>query len=58
MDTNTKTATINTDEINVRKPEELSHWADKFGVTNVKLRAVVNAVGPSVKAVETYLRIK
>ena len=55
MDTKTKILTIN-DEIDVRKPAELSYWADKFEVTNVKLKAAVNAAGPSVKAVETYLR--
>jgi len=55
MDTKTKTA-ANKDEIDVRKPVEVSYWADKFGVTNVKLKAAVNATGPSVKAVEAYLR--
>ena len=55
MDTITK-AVANKDEINVRKPIEVSYWADKFGVTNVKLKAAANAVGPSVKAVESYLR--
>ncbi len=56
MDTTTKTNTINKEEIDVQTPAELSYWADHFGVTNVKLRAAVNAAGPWVKAVEAHLR--
>ncbi|TWI97577.1 uncharacterized protein DUF3606 [Mucilaginibacter frigoritolerans] len=55
MDTNIKT-TSNKDEIDVSSPAELRYWADKFEVTNVKLKAAVNATGSSVKAVEAYLR--
>lgn len=56
MDTKTKAVMTAKDEIDVRTPSELSYWADHFGVTNVKLKAAVNAAGTSVKAVETYLR--
>ncbi|RYF86808.1 MAG: DUF3606 domain-containing protein, partial [Chitinophagaceae bacterium] len=41
--------------INVSEPYELRDWADKFGVTNVRLKAVVNIVGNSAKKVEAYL---
>ncbi|MDO3627633.1 DUF3606 domain-containing protein [Mucilaginibacter sp. BT774] len=37
---------------------ELRIWADKFGVTKVKLKAAINAVGPSAKVVEAYLNRK
>ena len=43
-------------EIDIYKPNELTYWADKFGVTNVKVKAAVNAVGTSVKSVEAYLK--
>jgi hypothetical protein len=56
MHTTPKTATTNKEEINVNAPTELNYWADKFGITNAKLRAAVNAAGPSVKAVDAYLR--
>jgi hypothetical protein len=51
-----KTVTTGKEEINIKTPTELNYWADKFGITNAKLRAAVNAAGPSVKAVDAYLR--
>ena len=51
-----KTAKLEKEEINVHNHSELTYWADKFGVTNVKVKAAVNAVGSSVEAVETYLK--
>ncbi len=56
MDTKTKTIIADKDQINVNEPGELNDWADKFGITNVKLKAAVNAAGPSVKAVQIYLK--
>lgn len=44
--------------INNSDDAELRTWADKFGVTKVKLKAAINAVGPSAKAVEAYLNRK
>jgi len=44
--------------INNSDDAELRIWADKFGVTKVKLKAAINAVGPSAKAVEAYLNRK
>jgi hypothetical protein len=43
------------DRINVNEQEELTAWSDKFDVTKVRLKAAVNAVGPSVKDVAAYL---
>jgi hypothetical protein len=56
MDTKTKTVTSGKEQIDVEKPGELNYWADHFGVTNVKIKAAVNAAGPSLNAVEAYLR--
>lgn len=44
--------------INNSDDVELRMWADKFGVTKVKLKAAINAVGSSAKAVEVYLNRK
>jgi len=56
MATKTKSGVHSREEIDVRVPGEVGYWADKFEVTNVKLKAAVNAAGPSVKAVEAYLK--
>jgi hypothetical protein len=43
------------DIINSSDDAELRAWADRLNVTKVKLKAAINAVGPSAKAVEAYL---
>lgn len=50
----------NTDrtQINVSDRIEADFWTEKLGVTRVQLKAAVNAVGPSAKAVEAYLKKK
>lgn len=45
-------------EINVQDRTETDYWTEKLGVTRVKLKAAVNAAGPSAKAVEAYLKKK
>lgn len=55
MDDKNKLGRPDRDLINISEPYEVSDWADKFGVTNVKLKAVVNIVGNSAKKVEAYL---
>ncbi len=55
MDDKNKIGRPDRDLININEPYEVSDWADKFGVTNVKLKAVVNIVGNSAKKVEAYL---
>jgi hypothetical protein len=46
------------EKINRNEDAGLRAWADKLNVTKVKLKAAVNAAGPSVKAVEAYLNRK
>jgi hypothetical protein len=44
------------DHINVLEDRELRRWSDKLDVTKAKLKAAVNTVGPSIKAIEAYLK--
>jgi len=46
------------EQINVNERYEADCWTEKFGTTKVKLKAAVNAVGTSAKAVEAYLKKK
>jgi hypothetical protein len=46
------------EQINVNERFEADYWTEKFGTTKVKLKAAVNAVGTSAKAVEAYLKKK
>lgn len=41
--------------INSSDDAALRVWADRLNVTKVKLKATINAVGPSAKDVEAYL---
>ena len=43
------------DKIDILDDVQLRLLADRLNVTKVKLKAAVNAAGPSVKAVEAYL---
>ena len=40
--------------INVHEDYELRDWSKKFGVTPEELQEAVNAVGPTVAAVERH----
>lgn len=42
--------------INIHQDYELDYWSQHFGVTKERLKAAVEKVGPSVKAVEEELR--
>ncbi len=44
--------------INVHEDYELRDWSKKFGVTPDQLKAAVEAVGPTVAAVEKHLGAK
>ncbi|RYG51390.1 MAG: DUF3606 domain-containing protein [Chitinophagaceae bacterium] len=55
MDDKKKTGSPDRDLININEPYEVRDWADKFGVSHVKLKAAVNVVGNSAKKVEAYL---
>lgn len=41
--------------VNVNQPWEVVYWTKKFGVTEVQLRAAVNAVGVMAADVKRYL---
>ncbi|SDF77838.1 Protein of unknown function [Mucilaginibacter pineti] len=56
MDNKQKTGSPDRDLINISEAYEVRDWADKFGVTHVRLKAAVNAVGNSAKKVEAYLK--
>jgi hypothetical protein len=58
MDNPQQAAIPDKQTINNSDDAELRIWADKFGVTKVKLKAAINAVGSSAKAVEAYLNRK
>lgn len=58
MDQQQPAVITNKQMINNNDDAELRLWADQFGVTKVKLKAAINAVGPSAKAVEAYLSRK
>jgi hypothetical protein len=42
--------------INVNELYELQYWSKHFGVTAGEIKAAVDKVGPSVKAVENELK--
>lgn len=44
------------DKINVNQPADVSFWAQKWGVTETNVKAAVKIVGPSVAAVQKYLK--
>jgi Protein of unknown function (DUF3606) len=41
--------------INVEQEHELRYWADKFGVSQERLRQAVQSAGPMVKDVQRHL---
>lgn len=56
MEAKTKTRHTESNEIDISQAYAVRDWADKFGVTNAKLKAAVNTVGTSAKKVEAYLK--
>ena len=52
----TKTGTAERTKINVNESEDLLYWTDKFGVTAVRIKDAVAAVGPSATKVEQSLK--
>jgi hypothetical protein len=53
-----KTSGNPAEQINMQDRAEGDYWTEKLGITRVKLKAAVNAVGTSAKAVEAYLKKK
>jgi len=44
------------DRINVNEDYELRYWTEALGVSEEKLRAAVEAVGPTAAAVREHLK--
>lgn len=42
--------------VNVNEHYELRYWTERFNVSEERLKNIVGKVGPSVKAVEEYLK--
>jgi hypothetical protein len=55
MDDPTKRGPADRTRINVHEPYELRYWADKFGVTEQRIRNAAAAVGPMVDHVRRHL---
>ncbi|UKT65705.1 DUF3606 domain-containing protein [Pedobacter mucosus] len=55
MDNKQKTTIADRSRININESYEVDYWSNKFGVSKDKLKATVQIVGTSVKAVENYL---
>lgn len=53
---NNRKAPQDTSLINITVRENVQYWADRFNVTEEKLRDIVNRVGPLSKVVEQQLR--
>ncbi|WP_406826553.1 DUF3606 domain-containing protein [Pedobacter sp. KACC 23697] len=56
MDDKQKTDHADRARINVNEAYELDYWSNKFGVSKDKLKAAVETVGASARAVEDYLK--
>jgi hypothetical protein len=58
MEAYLKNGSPDRERIDISERTEVDYWTEKLGVTTVKLKAAVNAVGPAVKDVEAYLKKK
>jgi len=56
MDDKQKNGSADRTKININEGYELDYWSNKFGVSKDKLKAVVQTVGTSARAVEDYLK--
>jgi len=56
MDDKQKIGSADRARININEGYELDYWSNKFGVSKDKLKAVVQTVGTSARAVEDYLK--
>ena len=52
----TDAATAERTKVNVNDADELRYWTDRFGVTAVRIKDAVAAVGTSAAKVEEYLK--
>ncbi|TBO41045.1 DUF3606 domain-containing protein [Pedobacter kyonggii] len=56
MDDKQKNGSADRARININEGYELDYWSNKLGVSKDKLKAVVQTVGTSARAVEDYLK--
>ncbi|WP_083488804.1 DUF3606 domain-containing protein [Pedobacter borealis] len=56
MDDKQKNGSADRARININEGYELDYWSNKFGVSKDKLKAVIQTVGTSARAVEDYLK--
>ncbi|WP_426329140.1 DUF3606 domain-containing protein [Pedobacter sp. R-06] len=56
MDDKQKNGSADRARININEGYEVDYWSNKFGVSKDKLKAVVQTVGTSARAVEDYLK--
>ncbi len=46
----------NDKRINVTNENEIIHWSKEYGVSEVRIRAAIQAVGTKVEDVQAYLK--
>ncbi|MDQ0639657.1 hypothetical protein QF042_003222 [Pedobacter sp. W3I1] len=56
MDDKQKSGNADRTRININEGYEVDYWSNKLGVSKDKLKAVVQTVGTSARAVENYLK--
>ncbi|SES21870.1 DUF3606 domain-containing protein [Pedobacter rhizosphaerae] len=56
MDNKQKTGIADRSRINIHESYEVDYWANKYGISKDKLKAVVQTVGTAVAKVEAYLK--
>lgn len=56
MDNKQKTGIAHRSRINIHESYEVDYWANKYGISKDKLKAVVQTVGTAVAKVEAYLK--
>lgn len=56
MDDKQKNGSADRTRININQSYEVDYWSNKLGVSKDKLKAVVQTVGTSARAVEDYLK--
>jgi uncharacterized protein DUF3606 len=56
MDDKNKKGPQDAARVNVNEDYELRYWTERFNISADKLRAAVAQVGPSVAAIEEFLK--
>lgn len=56
MDDKNKRGPQDASKVNVNEDYELRYWTKRFNISEERLREAVKEVGPSVSAIEEYLK--